>query len=488
MKKSKSPHPEWAVQYRVPGTELRLFNGKYYLYEVTSKWDSEKKRAKKITGKIIGRISQEKGLIPSEKRKLMEKVAKGIEIKNVSTKEYGATHYLLQEASTITKALELAFPDQGKLIFTAACLRLMYQSPIKNMGIYANDSFIGEYVEKRIDDKLISTMLRDIGGNRLPLVEYMKQFMGANDQVLIDMTHMITHSQIMLSPKNGYKKVMDYRPQVNLIYIYSSTQKSPSFYRLVPGNIKEVKAFALSLKESGLTDAMIIGDKGFYSRKNTEHLQTEHLQYIIPLRRSSSLIDYSNIELPEKKGMLGFFQYEKRFIWYYSYEAGEEKIVTFLDEKLKLEEQHDYLLRIEEKKRGYTLDGFRKKHCSFGTLSMVYEATNTNEQGIYCAYKSRASIEIMFDAGKNLLEMDCTYMQNEHALEGWMFIHHIALQLYYMIYRKLVSSKLISKYSVADILLFLSTIRKIKIRDQWFLAEITKPTQTLLDKLGAHIT
>ena len=41
----KALHPEWALAYKRKGTELRLLNGKYYLYQVTSKWNPEKKRS-----------------------------------------------------------------------------------------------------------------------------------------------------------------------------------------------------------------------------------------------------------------------------------------------------------------------------------------------------------------------------------------------------------------------------------------------------------
>ncbi|MBI4651785.1 hypothetical protein HY745_10980 [Candidatus Desantisbacteria bacterium] len=35
MKKvNKSPHPEWALKYRSPGTELRYLKEHYYLYSV----------------------------------------------------------------------------------------------------------------------------------------------------------------------------------------------------------------------------------------------------------------------------------------------------------------------------------------------------------------------------------------------------------------------------------------------------------------------
>ena len=41
---TKTLHPIWALACKHKGTELRLLNGRYYLYEVTSKWNPEKKR------------------------------------------------------------------------------------------------------------------------------------------------------------------------------------------------------------------------------------------------------------------------------------------------------------------------------------------------------------------------------------------------------------------------------------------------------------
>ena len=43
--KKKVLHPEWALAHKLKGTELRLLKGKYYLYQVTSKWNPEKKRS-----------------------------------------------------------------------------------------------------------------------------------------------------------------------------------------------------------------------------------------------------------------------------------------------------------------------------------------------------------------------------------------------------------------------------------------------------------
>jgi len=49
----------------------------------------------------------------------------------------------------------------------------------------------------------------------------------------------------------------------------------------------------------------------------------------------------------------------------------------------------------------------------------------------------------MFDAMKNIIDADRTYIQNGDAIEGWMFVNHIALQFYYLIYQQLIAHKLI---------------------------------------------
>ena len=58
-----SKHPEWALKHKTKGTELRLINGTYYLYKITSKWNPEKKRSQKITLGLLGKITQESGFI-----------------------------------------------------------------------------------------------------------------------------------------------------------------------------------------------------------------------------------------------------------------------------------------------------------------------------------------------------------------------------------------------------------------------------------------
>ena len=99
-------YPEWVEKYKKPGTNISFIRGKYYLYEVTSQWNPEKKRAQKKTGKYLGRITEEDGLIPPREKK---------EIGSIAVKEYGASSFLYEIGKDIAEELIDRFPNERTL-------------------------------------------------------------------------------------------------------------------------------------------------------------------------------------------------------------------------------------------------------------------------------------------------------------------------------------------------------------------------------------
>ena len=93
--KRKSSHPQWALKHKKPGTELKLINGRYYLYAVKSEYCPSLKRSKKVSLGILGSITQEKGFIPSEKNELKSKSDKTYHNKQAFALEYGLSKWLL---------------------------------------------------------------------------------------------------------------------------------------------------------------------------------------------------------------------------------------------------------------------------------------------------------------------------------------------------------------------------------------------------------
>ena len=180
----------------------------------------------------------------------------------------------------------------------------------------------------------------------------------------------------------------------------------------------------LCIQESGIADAVVDADKGFYSKKNVENLQQEGFYYIVPLKRDSALIEYEKLQPKE----LPYFKFEDRYIWHTSYQCQGQQLFLFKDDKLRVQEEKDYLDRIESLPEYYQIQKFYNKTERFGTIAILSNIDTENAEHVYILYKSRNNIEVMFDGIKNILHADRTYMQNEDALEGWMFINHIAIQ------------------------------------------------------------
>lgn len=483
---AKNKHPDWALKHKKPGTELRLMKGRYYLYEVSSKWNKEKKRAQKITGKILGRITEDKGFTPSKGN--VQSAPLNME---VSAKSSGIGPFVETVIKDVLPALKKHFGSQAESIYCASIMRLAHQSPLKNMDFFFKHDFLSEiFADISLSDKKMTNLLKNIGENREKINAFFKEFSKPGEHILMDMTAIHSKSKEMNINQLGYNSSGNFDPQANLLLLFSQTQHEPVYYRLLPGNIRDVKSVKLSLKEAGINDAVFIADKGFHSVSNITELESAGLQYVIPLKRNNTLIDYQPLQKEGKKGFAHHFKYQERYIFCSISKISEDKMLyTFLDDRLKLEEEQSYLNRIEiQKEDKLSIKEFHEKAHTFGTFSILTNVSEKKPLEIYELYKSRMEVETAFDAFKNTLQADRTYMQNDQSLEGWMFINYLALLAYWRILKLLVSRELLSKVSIKDLLLHLSYIKKIRINGEWHQAEITNKTKKLLTKLGCAIT
>lgn len=481
-------YPDWVLKQKRKGTEVRKIGNNFYLYKVTSVWDKEKKRARKITEKFLGTITQD-GLIKPKKERLIES------IDNVSVKEFGAANFVLDLNEDIKESLKGIYPDKWKELFLFSVFRLLYNTPIKNLQTYYAMSFLSETLPGAyLSPKKVGNMLRGIGKERERIKVFLKQFIYGNDFALIDLTHVFSLSENVISSVPGYNSKGEFLPQIHMIFLFSLDHHMPSYFRIVAGSIRDVSSLVLTVKEAGIKNAVLITDKGFYSKTNILALVKEkkdELHYIIPLKRNSSLIDYTKIGQGNRKSFDGYFLFEKRAIWYYKYELEDgdlkgKNVIVFLDERLRAEEEKDYLSRLEKNDTA-TLDNFFKIQHRMGTIAVITDLDKSGER-IYNLLKSRVEIEIMFDAFKNVLNADRTYMRDDYQIEGWMFINFIALVFYYRLYKILADNSLLKRYTPNDVLIHLSRIYKLKIQNEWITSEIPKKTRDILEKLNMPIT
>jgi hypothetical protein len=79
-------------------------------------------------------------------------------------------------------------------------------------------------------------------------------------------------------------------------------------------------------------------------------------------------------------------------------------------------------------------------------------------------------------------------MHDDIGFEAWSFIGHITLMVACRILALLKEKKMSKKWSLSGILDHLARIYAVKIADEWKVAETTKKTRELVDKLGIELS
>ena len=160
--------PEWVAKHREPKTEIKCIKGIYYKYSVSYKYNPLKKRTDKISGILLGKIT-ENGFVPSDKNSLRDTSLNA----NISIKSAGLSamffELLKNEFSEFKKFFS---PEIAEVLFAFSMVRWAYNAPIKRTPYYFNHDFCSEYFSvQSISEKTISNTLRRVGENRESVVK-----------------------------------------------------------------------------------------------------------------------------------------------------------------------------------------------------------------------------------------------------------------------------------------------------------------------------
>lgn len=498
MKSKRANYPKWVEEFRGEGREIKKVGSCYYLYTFKTVYDPMTKKPKKISTGYLGKITEDSGLIPAKHRQkatLMKPLELGRPL------EAGAVEMLELLGSDILENLQLFYRDElAEAIFIIGKIRLIEPTALKRVDfLYSNSYDTVLHPRIRLGKNELTALLREIGRNRLAQVNFMKLYTVGSEFLLFDGTRIVSYSENLNLAQIGYNHCSIQDPQMNLLYCFSLCPTfGPAYFKVNAGDKPDVSVLKNALDEFGMINFIMIADKGFGSDENFRYLQDNGISYIVPLKRNDSMIDYQSL----KKGishMEGMFQYHNRTIYYCTMKkykavkqrgrvkAGAERkitvlqdlVITFTDLGLKNQEIKDYNERIERGCKGYTFVDFQEKEVRMGTLTLRTDM-DLKAQKLYETYKERESIEDANKVYKDVLEDDKSYMQDSDAYNGWLFLNHISMMLYYRVFNCIKAAGLTSRYSVKDIMTYLKRFTYQKINGE----EIREiPTKVSIDKL-----
>lgn len=144
-------YPDWVMKYKDKGTFINYSNGKYYLYSAHSERVPGTDKVKRIYDEYLGRITEEKGLIPPKDKVSGE----------VFVLEYGLSATIISLCKDIYSGFRRNFKDRADFVMVCSILSVIY-------GKYSEEIFKLSYLSIRFPDVDFS---KDPTANQLTAIE-----------------------------------------------------------------------------------------------------------------------------------------------------------------------------------------------------------------------------------------------------------------------------------------------------------------------------
>lgn len=464
--------------------EIRCISGHFYVYEISSKWDSSKGKARKVTGKSVGKITLKDGFIPNEYG------TRQITPLHPLVKNYGAYSILQQLSKSLEKNLRKIFPDIYREISVLAMLQLVTSCRGKRIKREFEASYFNDiHPDLSCSDYTVRNLIGKLGTRSAEIAAFMQLYVKPGSKLMFDGTSIFTRADDSFAQK-GYNPGHKKETQVRLLYIFDRSSFMPVFYRMIPGNVADKAALKETVAASGCKNCVVIGDKGFYSKKNVSFLMDNKMTYILPLQHNTKLIPSEFTQNMDDHKFDGCFVYKGRNIWHKTLESGinGNRVYIFRDDKRKLQEEVRFMQKKEADYEGMEnnaiFDDDRRGMFAF--------VSNTGESAkqVYMSYKERWDVEQCFDYLKNSVQIGASHKRTNEELEAWAFINHVSLLYFYGIVKALREQKLNEKYSPEDIISIGKNI--YLVREHYYdkesrLSEVPKKDMELLDTLGVKL-
>lgn len=466
--------------------EVRLIGGHYYVYEVSSKWDDVKGRPKKTTGKCIGKIDPQLGFIAN--KYYVDTYHQPMIESHV--RHYGAVEMFRQLGSDISQELRHCFPDIFRQIEVFALLRLVFASTGKTMKYdYEHSWLCNVYPDIGVCDSSIKRMLEKLSMRLDAMAAFMRSFSAAGHELIFDGTSIMCSTSDSYAVK-GHNSSGKWHDQYRLLYVFDRTNKAPLFFRVLPGNLVDRSAFIETLRQSGAGDAVIVADKGFYSKANLSYMMEKGMHFILPLQDNTKMIPASFDEVEGDSRFDGRFTYKGRNIWYKVFSSGDNgnRVFIYQDDFRKAEFNSRFTEKQEKEYGEIPLtDKDLLSNNRRGVFAFVSNLGCDAKQ-VYLTYKERWEIENCFDYMKNNVVRKALHAQDNETIEAQCFINHVALLYFYRLLKAMDKAGLKENHSPEEIIKRGNNIYKIsKYLGHKQLTEMTADDAEIFKRLGVDL-
>jgi len=498
--------------------------GHTYAYEAENFWDPKKKQSRQKRN-YLGVWDEASGTI-------LPKVAE----RSIKTTKSLGPAYLLNSIGSeiqIRKKLTESFGKDGDLILAIAMSKILHPTALHDVHNVLDDSFLPEMyaIKESFSSQWISDFLARLASKEAAMTSFYNSLIAGEDGSLIfDITSLSSSSRNIDWLEWGYNRDGLDLPQVNLGLVLSLSRHLPLYFKMFPGSITDVvtlKNLVAEIKAFGIKKSLFILDRGFYSENNIKEMDTEKIEFIIPIPFrvgiGKGLISETNkeIENPTNAKRFGGDIY---YVMQNEVLIGEVKAFAYvlLNKKREGLETNSFYnavmdieLALEGKEAKNPIGEFKRVAGNFEKYfeciidgrtihlrrrinaisqsanrfgkTILISSTKKDWNEVLSLYRERDEVEKKFDDLKNELEAMPLRVHKIETLQGLLFVFFVSLILRAILLQKARAAKLLDKKSIEEIMMELAKLRAVKVGGKWRLTEISKKQRVILEKMKIPI-
>ena len=108
----------------------------------------------------------------------------------------------------------------------------------KNLEFHYETSFLSELVpDTDLSDRHVGGMLGEVGMDRETMTSFMRNFVSGGGYAAMNLTHVLSLSEGVISSTLGHNSSGEHLPQVNESYLFSLDRMEPSCFRMLVGSV-----------------------------------------------------------------------------------------------------------------------------------------------------------------------------------------------------------------------------------------------------------
>ncbi len=493
--------------------------GRIYLYKVESYWDKDKKQAR------------QKRTYIGPKNPIKEAISKQ-ELKEITIKKYGSVFLLkyMSEKIGLKKILSKVFPENFDDILNLCYYQISDENPEYLFEYWFEQNYLPG--SKKMSSSKISELYKNIGNSQVDIKLFIKNWiehLNPIETIYYDITSISSYSENNDFIEWGYNRDGEKLAQLNLGLIFCKESSLPIYYQSYTGSLTDVKTLKNTIKYLsgfGLKDFLLILDRGFFSTSNILSLAKDksRISFIQPLPFSLKKVkELAHKYARETANYSNAFLYNDSLLYHSSdtidFEDETFNVHIFLNEKAKQTQKEVFLkslLSIEKRfkdkifktlkeyknfkdneipdkfKAFFKWRKFDKKieknrraineYLSRSGLFVIANNTDLDKLQIIDYYRSKDSIEKVFDVMKNELLGKRIRAHSKESTEGRLFVKFITSILYSSVYKIMKEKDLFKNYSLRELMLELNKIKRTQINKKNIIfSELTKKQIKILE-------